>query len=112
MREAAGDLLSADPVLSKAGLRCPGVSVSRWQLAQGAVRPGCVVVEQVFGHDPAQVMLVDDQQPVQEPAAQCAGHPFADGVPCGRVRRAEDNPDAGRGDYRRRRSLGTARHDP
>jgi len=56
-------------------------------------------VEQVFGHDPAQVMLAGDQQPVKELAAQCADHRCADGVPSGRVRRAEDNPDAGRGAY-------------
>ena len=99
MREAAEDLLSADPVRSEAVLRWPGVSLSRWQLAPGAVQPGCIAGEQVFGHYPAQVMLADDQQPVTELAAQCADHPFADGVPSGRVRRAEDNPDADRGDY-------------
>jgi hypothetical protein len=98
MREAAEDLLSADPVLSEAGLRWPGVSLSRWQLAQGAVRPGCVVVEQVFGQYPAQVVLAGDQQPAGELAAQCADHRFADCVPCGRVRGAEENPDAGRGE--------------
>ena len=70
MHEAAEDLLSADPVLSEVDLRWPGVSLSRWQLAQGAVRAGCVVVEQVFGHYPAPVMLIDDQQPVKELAAQ------------------------------------------
>jgi hypothetical protein len=52
--EAAEHLLSADPVLGKVDLRWPGVSVSRWQLAQGAVRPGYVVVDQVFGQYPCQ----------------------------------------------------------
>jgi hypothetical protein len=64
--EAAEDLLSADPVLGEVDLRWPGVSLSRRQLAQGAVRPGCVVVDQVFGQYPAQVMVADDQQPVEE----------------------------------------------
>lgn len=49
MRETAQNLLPADPVLGEVDLRRPGVSVSRWQLAQGAVRPGSVVVAQVFG---------------------------------------------------------------
>ena len=91
-------LLSADPVLSGAGRRWPGVRVSRGQPAQGAVRPGCVVVEQVFRQYPAQVILAGDQQPAGELAAQGAGHRCAGGVPCGRVRRAADNPAAGRGD--------------
>ena len=71
MREAAEDLLSADPVRSEAVLRWPGVSLGRWQLAPGAVQPGCVAGEQVFGHYPAQVMLADDQQPVTELAVGC-----------------------------------------
>jgi hypothetical protein len=33
VREAAEDLLSADPVLGEVDLRWPGVSLSRWQLA-------------------------------------------------------------------------------
>jgi hypothetical protein len=40
VREAAEDLLSADPVLCEVDLRGPGVGLSRWQLAQGAVLPG------------------------------------------------------------------------
>jgi len=47
---------------------------------------------------PAQVMLAGDRQPAGEPATHGAGHRCADGVPCGRVRRAADNPAAGRGD--------------
>ena len=61
VREAAEDLLPADPVLCEVDLRWPGVGLSRWRLAQGAVRPGCVVVEQVFGQYPAPVLLVDDR---------------------------------------------------
>ena len=85
-------------MLSEAGLRRPGVRVSRWQPAQGAVRPEGVVVEQVFRQYPAQMMLAGDQQPAGELAAHGAGHRCAGGVPWGRVRRAADNPAAGRGD--------------
>jgi hypothetical protein len=99
VHEAAEDLLAANPVLCEVDLRWPGVGLSRWHLAQGAVRPGCVVVEQVFGQYPAQVMLVDYQQPVEDLAAQSADHRFADGVRSGRLRWAGDNPDALRGEY-------------
>jgi hypothetical protein len=51
MRESAEDLFSADPVLGRVDLRWPGVSLSRWQLAQGSVRPTCVVVDQILGQD-------------------------------------------------------------
>ena len=85
-------------MLSEAGLRRPGVRVSRWQPAQGAVRPEGVVVEQVFRQYPAQMMLAGDQQPAGELAAHGAGHRCAGGVPWGRVRRAADNPAAGRGE--------------
>jgi len=40
---------------------------------------------QVLGQHPAQVMLIDDQQPVEDLPAQSADHPFADRV--GRRRR-------------------------
>jgi hypothetical protein len=99
VREAAEDPLSADPVLSEVDPRWPGVGLSRWHLAQGAVRAECVVVEQVFGQYPAQVLLIDDPQPVEGLAAQSADHRFADGVRSGRVRWAGDNLDAVRGDY-------------
>ena len=69
VREAAEDLFSAEPVLGEVDLRWPGVSLSRWQLAQGAMRAGGVVVDQVVGQDQAQVTLIDDQQPVEELAA-------------------------------------------
>ena len=70
MREIAEDLLPADPVLGEVDPRRPGMSLSRRQLAQSAVRPGDVVMEQVFGQYPAQVLLVHDQQPVEELTAQ------------------------------------------
>jgi hypothetical protein len=63
------------------------------------VRPGRVVVPQVLGQHPAQVMLIDDQQPVEDLPAQSADHPFADRVPSGRLRRAEQDPDALRGEH-------------
>ncbi len=44
VRETVQNLHPADPVLGEVDLRWPDVSVSRWQLAQGAVRPGSVVV--------------------------------------------------------------------
>jgi hypothetical protein len=65
VRESAEDLFPADPVLGEVDLRWPGGSLSRRELAEGTVRPGCVVVPQVFGQHPAQVMLIDDQQPVK-----------------------------------------------
>ena len=63
-----------------------GCRLSGCELAEGAVRPGGVVVPQVFGQHPAQVVLIDGQQPVEELAAQGADDPFADGVRPGRLR--------------------------
>src|SRR6266542_1497348 len=49
VRESAEDLFSADPVLGEVDrLRRPGVSLSGCELADGAVRPGGVVVPQVY----------------------------------------------------------------
>src|SRR5215472_7939405 len=70
VRETTEDLFPADPVLGEVDLRWPGASLSGCELAKGTVRPGCVVVQQVLGQHPAQVMLVDDQQPVKEFPAQ------------------------------------------
>jgi len=47
------------------------------------VRPGGVVVLKVFGQCPSQVVLIDDQQPVEELSAQGADHPFADAFAVG-----------------------------
>ena len=93
-REPAEDLLSADPMPGEVDLGWPGVSLSGCELAEGAVRPGCVVVLKVFGQHPAQVVLIDDQQAVEQLPAQGADHPFADGVRSRRLRRAGENPDA------------------
>jgi hypothetical protein len=73
-------LFSADPVLGEVDLRWPGVSLSRCELAKGMVRPGCVVVAQVLSQHPAQMIFIDDQQPVEDLPAQGADHPFADRV--------------------------------
>ena len=99
VRESAEDLFPADPVLGEVDLRWPGVSLSRCELAEGTVRPGCVVVAQVFGQHPAQVVLIDDQQPVEQLAAQGTDHPFADRVRSRRLRWAGENPDAFRREH-------------
>ena len=83
MGEAAGGPAFGGPGAQRGRSAVAGARVSLWQLAQGAVRPGCVVVERVFGRYPAQVMLAGDQQPAGELAAQGAGHRCAGGVPSG-----------------------------
>jgi hypothetical protein len=82
-REAAEDLSSADLVLGEVDLRWSAMSVSWWQLAQGAVWQGGVVVRQVLAQYPAQVALADDQQPVEDFAPQGPDDPFADSVALG-----------------------------
>ena len=79
--EAAEDLFPVGPVLGEVDrFGRAGRCLSWGQLAEGAVRPGRVVVHQVLGQYPAQVLLVDDQQPAGEFPAQGAYDPFADGV--------------------------------
>jgi hypothetical protein len=74
--ESAEDLLPADPVLSDVDrFEPPGIGLGRGELAEGTVRPGGVVVLQVLGQHPSQVVLIDDQQPVQEFPAQGADDP-------------------------------------
>ena len=51
-------------------LRRPGASLTRCELAEGTVRPGGVVVQQVLGQHLSQVMLIDDQQPTEKLPAQ------------------------------------------
>jgi len=53
------------------------------QLAEGAVRPGRVVVPQVLGQHLAQVALIDDQQAVEDLPALGADGPLADRVRSG-----------------------------
>src|ERR1017187_10668213 len=99
VREAAGDLFPADPVVGEVDFRWPGVGLSGCELAEGTVRPGGVVMRQVLGQHPAQMMLADDQQPAGDLAAQGADDSLAGGVRSGRLRRAGENPDAFRLEY-------------
>src|ERR1039457_1268840 len=92
--ESAEDLFPADPVLGEVDLRWPGVGLSGCELAEGAVRPGGVVMLKVFGQYLAQMVLIDDQQPVQELPAQGTDDSLADRVRSGRLRWAGENPDA------------------
>jgi hypothetical protein len=43
-----------------------GVGLSWGELSEGTVRPGIVIVQQVFGQDPSQMMLAYDQHPVKK----------------------------------------------
>ncbi|HUY50383.1 MAG TPA: hypothetical protein VMV92_32530 [Streptosporangiaceae bacterium] len=100
MGESPEDLLLADPVLGEVDrFGWSAVGLSWGELAEGAMRPGGVVVLQVFGQHPAQMVLIDDQQPVQKLAAEGADHPLADRVRSGRLRRAAENPDSFRGEH-------------
>jgi len=86
--ESAEDLLPADPELGEVDrFRRMGVSLSRGELAEGTVRPGSVIVPQVLGQRSSQVVLIDDQDPVQELPAQGADDSLADRVRSGRLRR-------------------------
>ena len=76
-----------------------GADLSRGELAEGTVRPGIVVVQQVFGQHPAQMVLVDDQHPVQELPAQGTDDPLTDRIRSGRLRRAGQDPDAFCGEH-------------
>ena len=57
-------------------------------------RTGCVVMPQVFGQYPAQMVLIDDQQPVEKLPAQGADDPFVDSIRSRRLWWAGENPDA------------------
>src|ERR1035437_9710554 len=94
VRESAGDLFPADPVLGEVDLRWPAVGLSGCGVAEGTVRPGGVVVLQMFGQHLAQMMLIDDQHPVQELPAQGTDDSLAGGVRYRRLRLAGENPDA------------------
>ena len=75
--ESPEDLLPADPVLGEVDrLRRLAVGLSWRELAEKAMRPGPVVVQQVLGQHPSQVALIDDQQPAGEFPAQAADEPF------------------------------------
>ena len=73
MGESPENLLPADPMLGEVDrIRRAAVGLIWRELAEGAVGPGRVVVQQVLGQHLAQVVLIDDQQPVEElPGARC-----------------------------------------
>src|ERR1700758_2202400 len=74
--EPAEDLLPPDPVGGEVDrFWWTGVGLSWGELAEGAVRPGGVVVPQVLAQDLSQVLLVDGRQPVQKLPAQGADEP-------------------------------------
>ena len=76
--EPAEDLLPADPEFGEVDrFRRAGFGLSWGELAERTVRPGIVIVQQVLGHYLSQMVLVDDQQPVQELPAQDADDPLA-----------------------------------
>jgi len=56
-------------------------------------------VQQVLGQYPAQVVLIDDQQPVEELPAPGTDDPFAYRVRSRRLRWAGENPDAFRDEH-------------
>jgi hypothetical protein len=65
--ESGEDLLPPDPVVGEVDRpRWPTVGLSWCELAEAAVRPGGVVVPQVLGQDLSQMVLIDDQQPVED----------------------------------------------
>ena len=60
-------LLPADPVLGEVDrFGWTGACLGWCELAEGGRRPGGVVVLKVLGQHLVQVLLVDDQQPVEE----------------------------------------------
>jgi len=84
--ESAEDLFPADPVVGEVDRSWwPGVGLRRGELAKSTVRPGGVVMPQVLGQHPVQMVLIDDQEPVEELTTEGADDPFADRV--GRRRR-------------------------
>jgi hypothetical protein len=100
MGESAKDLSTADPVVGEDDwFGWPGAGLGRGQLSEGTVRPGRVVVLQVLGQRLAQMVVIDDQQPVEEFPAQGADDRLADRVRSGRLRRAAENPDSFRREH-------------
>jgi len=96
--EAAQDRFSSDSLGIEVGHGDAGhvVQAAGDALGDALVRLGCVVVRLVFGQDGAQMPLAEDQEPVQELAAQGADEPFADRVhPRSLDRGAQDRGAAG-----------------
>ena len=100
MRDSAEDLFPEDSVPGEVDrFGWLGVGLSRCELPECTVRSAGVVVSQVLGENLPQVVLIDDQKPVENLPAQGADDPFADRVRLGRLRRAGDNPDAVCGEH-------------
>jgi ferredoxin len=98
--EPAKDSLPADPVLGEVDrFWWTGVGLSWGELTEGTVRPGGVVVPQVLGQHLSQVLLIDDQRPVEELPAQGADHRFADRVRLRCLRWAGQDPGALGGEH-------------
>jgi hypothetical protein len=79
--EPVKDPFPADPVLGEVDrFWRTGAGLSWGELAEGTVRTGGVAVPQVLGQHLSQVLLINDQRPVEELPAQGANHPLADRV--------------------------------
>jgi hypothetical protein len=79
--QSGEDLLAADLVLGEVDwFGRTGVRLSRGELAESTVRTSSVVVPQVLGQDPAQMILINDQHPVEDLSAQGTETPLADRV--------------------------------
>ena len=95
MGESPENLLPADPLLGEIDrTRRAAVGLIWRELAEGAVGPGRVVVQQVLGQHLTQVVLIDDQQPVEDLPAQGTDNPLANRVRPRCLRRAGQDPDA------------------
>lgn len=70
------------------------------ELLETPVRPCGVEVPQVRGKDAVQMPLVDDQQPIEQFAAETSDHSLANRVRTRSLRRAEDDLDALGGEHR------------
>ena len=77
-----------------------GIGLGRCELAQRPVWPRGIEMVQVDREDPAQMALVDDQDPIEQFSAQGFNHPFADRVRPGCSGRIGQDPDAVRGEDR------------
>ncbi len=74
--ESAENLSAVDPVLGEVDcLWWLSLGLSWCELAEGAVRPGSVIVPQVFGRRPSQVVLMDERKAPGRRLRQSNRHP-------------------------------------
>jgi hypothetical protein len=79
--ESAEDPLAADPELGEVDrFRRAGASLSWADLAEGTVRRASLWCRRYSASTRRKVVLIDDQLPVQELAAQGVGDPPADRI--------------------------------